>query len=684
MKINKKFVPLIISVLSFFVTAGLEKAGLFHFLELKNYDSRMNSTSKYRRPSDDLILIMLDQQSLDEAKTRYGWSSPWPREAWGKIYSYMDLGNAASVTYDILFTEPSVYGKEDDEKMARHFSEGTNTKVFAAQFWNGKKGESSEVTKPVQEICASADGLPNTTSLKDSDDIIRRTRISDIVQDEELVYMSFTPVYNDSDFYDHIPIIRDKKENTDSVKLTFKGNIDRYARYSAMEILDSIEVYEKGEKPEYTPENFAGAHVFVIYYAPGLFDICASSVNKVYPGAGVAITGLDNYLTDSFMRTVPYAVNLLVLLIVCALGTLITVLNSKANNTRFIILSNILLFAAGVLILWQINKGLFILRWDAWFIPVLSGFILSFISSASVDYFMEGKQKRFIRSAFAQYLSPQVIDQLVEHPELLALGGERRNISIFFSDIQNFTALSEGLSPNELTALLNLYLDELSSIILESGGTIDKFEGDAIIAFWNAPQYIPDYSKIALEVALKCQTRLKELEPVFIEKVGRPLWTRIGINSGDAVVGNMGCKNRFDYTMFGDSVNLASRLEGLNKQFGTYILCTEFTKAQAEDSGTDLVFRKISKVQVVGKTEAVTVYEPMTKETFDARKEELETFEKGLGLFEEGKLKEAAKVFDANKNDQPSVKYAERCRELIKAKVFKAESWKGIWVASSK
>ncbi|MCQ2585283.1 MAG: adenylate/guanylate cyclase domain-containing protein [Treponema sp.] len=684
MKLNKKLLPLIISVLAFFVTAGLEKAGIFHFLELKNYDARMNGTAKYRRPSDDLILIMLDQQSLDAAKEKYGWSVPWPREAWGKIYSYMDLGGAASVTYDILFSEPSIYGKEDDENFGRHFASGTHAKSYVAQHWNGEKDEKTLVSKPVEEIYSTATAFPNTTSLKDSDDIIRRVRISDTVQNEELVYMAFTPVFNDPDFYEHLPVIRYKNEDTDSVKLTFKGNIDRYARYNAIEILESIEAYENGEVPEYTPENFSGAHVFVIYYAPGLFDICASSVNKVYPGAGIAITGLDNYLTDSFMRTVPYGLNLLALFILCLLGTFITVLGSKSKKTRTIVTTNILLFAGTALLVWGINKWLFILRWDAWFVPLISGFIISFISSASVDYFMEGKQKRFIRSAFAQYLNPQVIDQMVEHPELLTLGGERRNISIFFSDIQSFTTLSEGLSPNELTALLNLYLNELSTIILESGGTIDKFEGDAIIAFWNAPHFIPDYSNTALKAALKCQERLKELEPLFIEKVGRPLWTRIGINSGDAVVGNMGCKNRFDYTMFGDSVNLASRLEGLNKQFGTYLLCTENTMKQAQDSNTDLVFRRIAKVQVVGKTEAVSVFEPMTKFTSEVRKEELELFEKGLKLFDEGKIKEALEIFESNKNDAPSLKYAEKCKEVIKTKAAESENWNGVWVATSK
>ncbi len=680
MKKIKKFIPLIISVLVFLLSFGLSKTGALEFLELKSYDSRMKFSAPYRTTSDDVILVIVDQDSIDKATEKYGWSWPWPRETWGKIYNFMDQGNAASCTYDIIFSEPSVYGPEDDKAFGNYLSEGTNTKSYVAQFWNSRKDEKAKITKPVTEISNGATFVSNTTSLKDSDGIIRRSRISDYVNDENLVYMAFAPVMDDEAFDEKIPSYYDRKNGTDSVKLTFKGDINRYPRYSAMEVLESIDSLNAGEEAFLEPENFENAHVFVIYYAPGLFDICASPMSKVYPGAGIAITGLDNYLTGDFMRSVPAIINILILLIFCFAGSYASFISSRQKSTLKILLSNIGLFLTGILLLLILANGLFFAKWEILFLPPCLGFILSFAANATTDYVLEGKQKRFIKGAFSQYLSPAVINQLIANPDGLKLGGEKRNISIFFSDVQSFTTLSEGLEPEELTDLLNVYLSAMTSIILDTGGTIDKYEGDAIIAFWNAPADIPDHSAKALEAAVLCQEKLSQMESFFVNKVGRPMWTRIGINTGNAVVGNMGSEKRFDYTMFGDSVNLASRLEGLNKQFGTYLMCSAATKKQAEECGCKLYFRELGKVQVVGKTEAVQIFEPMTEETAGLKKAELELFEKGLELFYQDKLEEALEVFQRNLKDAPSSKYSAKCSELLD----KGETTKGIWIASSK
>lgn len=686
----KKFIPIIISIATFLVVIGIHMTGLFEFLELNSYDSRMNLTVPFKRTCDDVMLIMVDEDSIKKATEKYGWSFPWPREAYGKIFSFLDEGEAASCTYDILFTTPSSYGEEDDLKLAEAFASAKTTGTYTAQFWNGEKEEKAVITKPVSQLLDVLDFFPNTTSVKDKDDVIRRSRIQDNINGEDLTYMGFAPiienVIQNGEFTANLPLLYDKKNETQTVKLNFKGDIDLYAHYSAMEILESIDAINEGTEPFLTPENFTGAHVFVIYYAPGLFDICSSPMGKVYPGAGIAITGLDNYLTDDFISTLSFPVNAIIILTFCFLGVLFSVISSKQKRTGKIIACNLGLFIAGIVILFALSFGLFILKWDSLFIAPFAGFVLSFIGNASADYFMEGRQKRFIKNAFSQYLSPAVIDQLVSNPDKLKLGGERRNISIFFSDVQSFTTLSESLEPEELTDLLNIYLSEMSRIILETGGTIDKYEGDAIIAFWNAPADIPDHSVKALEAAVRCQEKLSQMEEDFIKKVGRPMWTRIGINTGDAVVGNMGSENRFDYTMFGDSVNLASRLEGMNKQFGTYIMCSANTKNHAQNLGSDLVFRELGKVQVVGKTEAVQIFEPMTKEAALKNAKKLNSFSEGLKLFYEGDLTSALKIFEENKEDAPSSKYAEKCRTILEngTNSSKDENWKGIWIATSK
>lgn len=716
------------AVLLVTVIAGLllDKAGAFHFLELKNYDSRVNLCASSRRVSDDIIFIMVDQSSITEASERYGWTWPWPRETYGRILEYLDEGNAATCTYDILFTEPSAYGDADDEAFAKSLAGCKNTKPVLAKFWDGDEEEPA-VLEPLELFAKSAAFVANTTSITDSDDIIRRTRITNTVDGEELTFMGFVPPLLLGDSLDNLPYQKDG-----TLKLNYKGNIDDYSHYTAMELLKSIEAVENGEEPDLDCNNFQNAHVFVIYYAPGLFDICSTPINKVYPGSGVSMTALDNYLTDSFIVSAGGFVNFLLMVIFAVLGTLGSFWFGKQKSTVKSAVALLIFYALGLALILLLVYGLFLFRVDIKFITLLFAFVFSSLAMDSITFVLEGKQKRFIKGAFSQYLSPAVINQLIENPEGLKLGGEKRNISIFFSDVQSFTTLSEGLSPESLTDLLNVYLSAMSSIILKSGGTIDKYEGDAIIAFWNAPVDIPDHSLKALMAAVECQETLSQMEDFFVKKVGRPMWTRIGLNTGDAVVGNMGSESRFDYTMFGDSVNLASRLEGLNKQFGTYLMCSESTKLQAEKSFTaggcatkgsvsagqsvtqgastagntsssaeyclsqgtpaaagtspsacPLYFRPLGRVQVVGKTEAIAVYEPLTLKTAAEKKEALDLFAQGLELFYEGHLEEAAEIFRSNTSDAPSQKYAEKCAAILKTSGWQ-ENWQGIWVADGK
>jgi adenylate cyclase len=296
-----------------------------------------------------------------------------------------------------------------------------------------------------------------------------------------------------------------------------------------------------------------------------------------------------------------------------------------------------------------------------------------------VNYATEGRQKRYINNAFKHYLSPVVIDQLLQHPERLKLGGERKTLSIFFSDLQGFTTISEGLSPEDLTALLNEYLSAMTDIILEEGGTVDKYEGDAIIAFWNAPLDVPDHAVRVVKAALRCQAKLGELRPVFRDRIGKDLFMRIGINTGPAVVGNMGSRARFDYTMLGDAVNLAARLEGINKEFGTYSMISRSTK---EHLSQEFITREVARVTVVGRKEPVTVYEPMHLEEFETKKDVLAIFAGGLDLFYRGKFSEALDTFESIQDrDEAASSYAEKCRTLIGSP---PDDWQGVWVMTSK
>ena len=303
-----------------------------------------------------------------------------------------------------------------------------------------------------------------------------------------------------------------------------------------------------------------------------------------------------------------------------------------------------------------------------------------------LNYAIEGQQKRFIKGAFKQYLSPVVIDRLVADPDNLSLGGELRELSIFFSDVAGFTGISEHLGPEDLTSLLNTYLTAMTNIILEEGGTVDKYEGDAIIAFWNAPLDLPDHPICAVRAAVRCQAKLDEMRPELYAKFGKELYARIGINTGLVVVGNMGSEQRFDYTFLGDAGNLASRLEGINKQFDTSILISEHTAARLSahsklscdlvSQEAEIPLQEISRVRVVGRKEPVRVYVPLPAGADPA------PFAAALDSYYKGQFETAACQFKSLSPANPTAAiYAKRCTALAQSP---PEKWDGVWEMTEK
>jgi len=662
----------------FSIGALLYLTGVFSYLENKTYDSRIKATGHFAKPSEDICFVAVDQDSIDWARANKGWGWPWPRKAYGDIVRYMTKGNASCVAFDVLFTEPSIYGTEDDKDFANACKE--NGHVIQTMFVSGDTGKET-VLFPVEPINSSSALCGNSTSAKDTDDVIRRARLSFAWNGKKYPSLGFAPIelsaHSDTQIPASLPV---RKDGT--ILLRYQKSLEAYHPYRASDILQSWDAIQNGTEPIIPPKNFENASVFFAFYAPGLFDICSSPVSQVYPGVGVHITLLDNIINNSFIKQAPLAISLLLILLASLAGAALVVFAERQKSSFKIGFITIAGAVFGILLITAISFALFI---PGIWIPLVTPlfcFILSFGTELFLSYTTEGKQKRFIKSAFSQYLSPVVIDNLISDPHKLKLGGEQREISIYFSDVQGFTSISEGLTPTKLTEVLNTYLSEMSDIILKSGGTIDKYEGDALIAFWNAPSAEADHGRRALEAAMSCQSRLEQLRPMLKELSGGTMYQRIGLNTGYAVVGNMGSRTRFDYTMLGDSVNLASRLEGLNKQFGTYTMCTEATKNAAEKYGTQLCFRELARVAVVGKKEAVTVFEPLTKEIFESKQAALATFAKGRTLFYQGDFKEALTVFTANSvDDSPSKFYAAKCDFLLKNP---PTEWDGVWKATEK
>ncbi len=281
-------------------------------------------------------------------------------------------------------------------------------------------------------------------------------------------------------------------------------------------------------------------------------------------------------------------------------------------------------------------------------------------------YAGEAKQRRWLRRSFGQYLGGETLDQLLADPGGLALGGARRELSVLFSDIRDFTTISESLSPEELVELLNLYLTPMTDAVLRRGGYLDKYIGDAVMAVYGAPVPHDDHSDRALGTAIAMQRALDRLNPELVARGLEPLEIGVGVNSGEVVVGNMGSAERFDYTVIGDAVNLASRLEGLTKIYGARCLVGEATRAACDGA---FVFREVDRVRVKGKAKPVSLFELLRGPEGElARYEDLPTFAAALSAYRSGDFPEARRAFAefaaANPDDRTAALYLERVAGL--------------------
>lgn len=657
-----------ISIPVFFIVLFFIYLGVFKQAEYFFYDDRMNRTASYFSPSDEIVLVLVDQKSLNYAASERGWTWPWPREAYAEIVDFFSGGGAKSVAFDMLFTEPSSYGDADDKKFA-DASKESGIVIQTVFFDRGQR------IFPIDEIASSVKLIGNVNSLPDSDGTIRRARLFYSWKNYKIPTLGIASYFVGGNEDVALP---------EELNLRFTKSIDDYLPYSAGDILKAQADIRAGRESELNPEDFEDMYVFFGLYAPGLFDICQTPVSASYPGVGIHITLLDNILSGNRIVNTGFLINALIILICIILAGLPEIFSEKIKSRTASIIVNAVSFLVFVALYLFIAYYLFRLGIAIPAASVLAGMVLSFVASLAVSYMVEGKQRRYLKNAFKQYLSPAVIEQLIADPSQLKLGGERKEISIFFSDLQGFTSISESLTPEALTELLNDYLSDMSKIILDSGGTIDKYEGDAIIAFWNAPARVEHHARSSLEAAWACQKKLEERRADFEKRAGgRPFKMRIGLNTGFAIVGNMGSVSRFDYTMLGDSVNLAARLEGLNKQFGSYTMCAEAAKKQAEESGTILKFRELARAAVVGKSEPVVVYEVMDEKTYNEKKALLDSFDRGLKEFYAGNFKEALNIFvQTEEADPPSKHYAEKCKTLISQKP--EGEWLGIWKADTK
>lgn len=371
------------------------------------------------------------------------------------------------------------------------------------------------------------------------------------------------------------------------------------------------------------PDELRGKIVLIGTTAPGLLDLRATPVGESYPGVEIHANLIAGML-DGTVKQQPTWVLGAELLLLLLSGALMILLLPRLTPLRATL-------AAAAVLLAGVGANLAFWQLSGLVLPLASSLLLVlalFVLDMSWGYFVETRSKRQFAELFGQYVPPELVEEMSRDPRSYSMDGRKAELTVLFSDVRGFTTISEGLAPDELTRLMNEYLSAMTEVIRASRGTLDKYIGDAIMAFWGAPVAEPQHARQAVLAALRMQAALPALNRAFADRGWPAIRIGIGINTGEMTVGDMGSAVRKAYTVMGDAVNLASRLEGLTKQYGVGILVGEGTRRAL----ADIVCREVDRVQVKGKAEAVAIYEPLGLEADagEAMREELRLWHQAL------------------------------------------------------
>ena len=454
------------------------------------------------------------------------------------------------------------------------------------------------------------------------------------------------------------------------VQIDFRGPAGTFPTYSLADVVQR----------KLPPGAFRDRLVLIGPTATGIPDMVVTPFQtEGFPGVEVHANFLDNLLDGHFIRR-GLRENLIdigfILLFSLGAGLLLSVVPSVRATATLVVFLGFFLWLAYHLFATQ-------RIWIAAFLPTAT-LTLNYAGIISYRFFFEERERKKVRSAFQQYVSPGVINQLLQRPELLRLGGEEKELTAMFCDIRGFTTISEGLSPAALVDLLNEYLSEMTEVIFHEWGTLDKYIGDAIMAFWGAPFPQPEHAERACLAGLEMLQALSKLQSRW-EALGRPrLNVGIGINTGPMLVGNMGSSRRFNFTIMGDNVNLASRLEQLNKTFGTRLIVSETTYQAVQQK---MVARELDLIRVKGKTKPVKIYELLGPSADGERVRPLvDRFHTALEAYHGRRWETALGLFGELlrdfPEDRPARLFVQRCRDLIERPP--EGEWDGVYVMQTK
>jgi adenylate cyclase len=673
-------------------------------IDLRGRDVAMKLRS-LEAPDPRVALVAVDERSV---KALGRW--PWSRETLARLIRETRRAGAGLIALDIVFPHPE-HPKAD--RLLAEALAGREVPVVLGYFFRGDRGETlasdreasltkdrliagisfpskerapldysdAETNLPAIRAVASGAGFFNIEH--DEDGLIRKSPL--VAQYRDGLYPSLAikalSLYLDepvgirlAPFGVEAITVGDMDIPTDErgrLAINYYGPAGTVPTYSAVDLLE-------GRLPK---GALKGRLVFIGVTEIGISDMRATPIDAYFPGVEIHAVVASNILQGRYLirdtRTI-----LIDWLMVLVLPFLLVNFLVKVRRTIWGV-GVFALFIAGVGAVFYLSFAMAGYQVSFTY-PVLSLLAAQLLAEGYRNLVIE-KRSRFVQRAFSTYVSPALVNQIMRNPERLKLGGEKKVVTILFSDLRGFTALSERLAPEALVSLLNRYLGPMTDVVLSENGTLDKYIGDAIMAIYNAPLDVPDHAARACRSALRMIEELRRLNPVFESEMGLQIEIGVGIHTGEAVVGNMGTSVRFDYTAIGDTVNLTSRLEGQNKYYGTRVLLSEETRSAC---GEGFLCRPLDLLRVKGKQHPVLLYELLAfAERASPEQQELARgFEAALPLYRQGRFADAYQVFEELgrkfPGDQPTRIYLERCREFMQHPPV--PEWDGVYTARTK
>lgn len=540
-----------------------------------------------QRASGRVIIVSIDSGSINEIGQ---W--PWPREITANLIDKIQSYSPELVAVDINFFEESRFGKKDDHALAEALA---SSKVVLPQqastldklIINGKVYfRAEDLSEPIAEFKGNAAALGHVNVFPDNDGIVRQIPLQ--FEKDGKKIKAFSLVIAET-LGAKIPReIYDKN----LLRINYFGPPSTFDYIPAKDVLSSL----------VGADSFKNKIVLIGATSPDLHDTRQTPTSKssMMPGVEIHANAVETILQGKYLKNISRAWTIVIIFLLVTCAAILFIYFRKIYKIIAVALFIFIIYNIGSILIF--NRGVILNLVH----PNLA-FVASFGCLALYQYFAEGKEKAFLRQSFKQYLAPSVVERIIADPKNLKLGGQKRELTVLFSDIRGFTSISEKIDPEQLVNFLNRYFTAMTGIILKYRGVVDKFIGDAIMAFWGAPEEVENHAEMACRAALEMKIRIGEFKK---ELAGRDINFNIGvgINTGEMVVGNLGSEQRFDYTVIGDSVNLASRIESLNKEYKTNIIISEFTKLKIGDSA-EFNIKFLGEVTVRGKTKPVKIYE---------------------------------------------------------------------------